>query len=109
MKGKKNDDEGKALEAVINPLIDALAPKRIKEIETKLGGLIRSLIQEHLGAAMYVNILDRFIIDSCEKDPEGTFDKIVKLKVALSNIVYEIEEDREKEKEKETDETLQKA
>ena len=105
MRKGKNDDEGKALEAVIKPLIDGLAPKRIEVTKTKIGGLIRSLIREHLGDKMYVSILDRFIIDSAEKDPEGTFDKIRKLNVALSNIVYEIEEEGGKK----TDETLQEA
>ena len=104
---KKKDDGDKALEAVIKPLIDGLAPKSIKEPKTRIGKLVRKVIREHLGTAMYISILDRFIIESCEKDPEGTFVKLRKLNVALSNIIYEMEE--EGEKEKETDESVQKA
>ena len=103
-KKDKEEDEGKAIAAVIQPLIDAMAPKSIKEPKTRIGKLVRKMIREHLGTAMYISILDRFIIDSAEKDPEGTFDKLRKLNVALSNIIYEME----KEEEEKTDETLQK-
>ena len=108
---KRNDDEGKALEAVIKPLIDAMAPKTIEEPKTKIGKLIRMLIKEHLADAMYTTIIDRFIIDSAEKDPKGTYDKLVKLNVALSNLVFEIEEEDRQNyaKEEGLNETLQKA
>ena len=98
------DDEVKALEGVVRPLIDAMVPKAIKEPKTWLAQMLRRLIREHLGDALYTSILDRLIIDSAEKDPEGTFDKIRGLNVALSNIVYGVEEANEKE----TDETVQK-
>ena len=88
-------DEGRALEIMIEPLINALAPGIIKEPKTRVGRLVRSLIREHLGDALYTSILDRFIIAACEKDPDEAFYKLEELNEALSNIVYELEEAKE--------------
>ena len=95
---KGNDEEAKVLEGVLRPLIDAVAPKTIKEPKTRIGQLLRKLIREYLGDAVYVDIIDRFIIALCEQDPEEAFNKLVQLNVRLSNIVYEIEEKQEKSK-----------
>ena len=99
---KKNDDEGKALEAVIKPLIDAMAPKPIAEPKTKLGQLIRAVIKEQLGGALYASVIDRFLVDGAEKDPKGSLAKLIILHDKIGNVIHEIVEG-------EGDESVQKA
>lgn len=85
---EKNDDEAKALEGVIRPLIDAIAPKTIKDPKTLLAQLLRKLLIEHLGEATYAAIIDRFIIHGAETDPEKTTAELIKLREGIGDMLF---------------------
>ena len=89
-----SNDEAKALEGILRPLIDGIAPKTIKEPKTQLAKLLRKLIKERLGDAMYVSILDRFIIHGAETDPEKTTAELIKVREGIGDILVEIGETR---------------
>lgn len=87
-----SEENSAALEAVINPLINAICPAVIKEPKTKIGQLIREILKDSLGNKKFVDIIDRFIIDGIEKDTAGSLAKLIVLHDKLGNVIHEVVE-----------------
>ena len=83
-------DNAAALNAVINPLLDAICPRKIDEPKEKISILLREVLKEQLGDKGYANIVDRFIIHGAEADPDATLNKLVMLRIKLTEIIDEI-------------------
>lgn len=79
----------KGLEAVLMPLMDSMAPPVIKEPQCKLCKLIKQLVEEQLGVNMQSELILRFIIDACEKDPAAMETKLIELLGSLEKMLFE--------------------
>ena len=87
------EDQSAALEAVINPLMNAVCPAVIKEPKAMIAILIREVLKESLGNKKFVDIIDRFVIDGAEKDPKGALAKLIVLHDKIGNVIHEIVEE----------------
>ena len=89
----EEDDKSAALEAVINPLLNAICPRKIDEPKTKIAQLIREVLKDSLGNKKFVDIIDRFLIDGAEKDPADALAKLIVLHDKLGNVIHNIVEE----------------
>lgn len=79
-----------ALIAVLKPLISSIFPNHIREPKSKIAILIRKMLEEELGDAMYTSFIDDFIIDLAEKDPARSLAKLIILHDKIGNVIHEI-------------------
>ena len=82
-----------ALEGVIKPLLDAICPAKIEEPKTRIAQLTRKMLKDQLGNKGYVDIVDRFILDGMEKNPEEAFNKLLTMRAKLTEIIDKIDEE----------------
>lgn len=85
------EENSAALEAVINPLLDAICPLKIAEPKTKIAQLIREVLKDSLGNKKFVNIIDRFLVNGTEKDPAGSLAKLKILHEKIGDVINEVE------------------
>ena len=83
-----------ALEGVIKPLLDAICPAKIEEPKTRIAQLTRKMLKDQLGDKGYVDIVDRFILDGMEKNPEEAFNKLLTMRAKLTEIIDELVDER---------------
>lgn len=80
------------LEMMLDPLIDSIAPPLIKEPKCKLCQLLKQLVEEQIGINKQSELILRFIIDACEKDEKGTWDKLINIQDKIDEILEEVAE-----------------
>ena len=78
----------KGLEAVIMPLINSMAPKKI-EPQCKLCKLIKELVEGELGKNLQSELILRFVIHTCEEDPGKMWVKLEEIHAKVSMILSE--------------------
>ena len=86
-----DDENSAALSAVIDPLLNAICPRKIPEPKTKIAQLIREVLKDSLGNKKFVDIIDRFLIDGAEKDPAGSLVKLKTLYEKVGETISEVE------------------
>ena len=82
----------KGLEAVIMPLINSIAPPK-REPQCKLCKLIKQLVEDELGKNLQSELILRFVIDGCEKNPTAMLSKIEQIRNKLGEILMEMMEE----------------
>ena len=83
-----------ALKAVIEPLINSIAPPK-REPQCKLCQLIKQLVEDELGKNLQSELILRFIIDACEKNPIAMLTKLEQIKDKLAVILINMVEEDE--------------
>lgn len=83
-----------ALQSVIAPLIEVICPAKIEEPKTRIAQLVRKMLRDQLGDKGYIDIIDRFILDGMEKNPEEAFNKLLMMRAKLTEIIDELVDER---------------
>ena len=83
----------KGLEAVILPLINSIAPPK-REPQCKLCQLIKQLVEEQLGVNLQSELILRFVIDTCEKNPDAMWKRLNEIEVKLAILLVDTEQEK---------------
>ena len=84
----------KGLEIALTSLINSIAPPK-REPQCKLCKLIKQLVEDELGKNLQSELILRFIIDGCEKNPKAMLVKLEQIRNKLSEILMEMVEEDE--------------
>ena len=79
-------------EMMIDALIGSIAPPIIEEPKCKLCRLLKELVEEQLGKNKQSEIILRFAISECEKDPDKMWKKLSEIEVKLAVLLVDTEE-----------------
>ena len=79
-------------EMMIDAVIGSIAPPIIEEPKCKLCRLLKELVEGQLGKNKQSEIILRFAISECEKDPDKIWKKLSEIEVKLAMLLGDTEE-----------------